>query len=657
MEHSFYPNAVKLMKGQIFSDNVMDLSMCADPRLPVATPMCCPDTNWETAPNWGSIHCNYHGERTTYAGAQAVCAANGMFACQPGIMKEHLGGDCALGCRHYYFRSWAAVGCELKVKIEVESGNIAIVHNPALDLGGQSIVEPMVDIDTFNYFKGLWGESGHPSTMSECLAIPSCVAHSDGFSCICTVDSPTDVTVFGSSNEIATTEDIMAALLTGAVDPATFDAGTYTSLGDCGITGAMIYSKNGGDCSTFDADTIFSLEKKSKQYFLKNIKSTVSITGSSFSFRNPVQFNSLADPAERDMLHETDAVIDSLFYYPSHAPFLAKLMIQRLGVSNPTPAFVERVVNAYSSGSYNGNFGSGQYGDLGAMTAAILLDSESRSTVLDADQTHGQVREPLVKVLSFFRSMGIAFKSPLRIATLLDLEGDIGQGSFESPSVFSFFLPEFTPSTPAVQSAGLVAPETMVLQGDNILTLLDSMYNTVKFGVTDSGICDDQAPSFEGWRSGVGDFGFKLQPPLGDNCADHEGDTSLTPAAISYQPSSTATVDDVLNELSVLLTAGRLSDNNRNIIRSAMNDYFATDVGKATRIAQQLLLSTPEFHATSMPRKQGQLREIGGYSSTPTEPYKALVVRDSPSVYELCFWFETCYVLIILVLIILDRWS
>ena len=39
------------------------------------------------------------------------------------------------------------------------------------------------------------------------------------------------------------------------------------------------------------------------------------------------------------------------------------------------------------------------------MVAAILLDKEARSLVLDADAAHGQLREPLVKLYHFLRSM------------------------------------------------------------------------------------------------------------------------------------------------------------------------------------------------------------------------------------------------------------
>ena len=75
-------------------------------------------------------------------------------------------------------------------------------------------------------------------------------------------------------------------------------------------------------------------------------------------------------------------VIEHFFHHPSHAPFLSLRFLQRFGLSNPSPGLVERVATAYIEGSYNG-IGSGSYGDLSALVAAILLDDESRSTTLE----------------------------------------------------------------------------------------------------------------------------------------------------------------------------------------------------------------------------------------------------------------------------------
>ena len=247
-----------------------------------------------------------------------------------------------------------------------------------------------------------WTAGSKPS-LSDCLAISTCYIHGND-NCVCSADI-TESQIFSSAEEVSSIDQLMSELYAGAVDPATFDAGTYTNLGDCDIPGVTVHSKAGG-CLGLSHDTIFSFELKSRPLFLKNVVSTVSIgsSSSSFSFRNPVHFISLADPEVRDMYHETNFVLESLFYHPTHPPFLAIRMIQRFGISNPSPAFIERVATSYTLGSYdNGRFGSGKYGDLGAMTAAILLDDETRQVVLDADPAHGHLREPLVKLLSFFR--------------------------------------------------------------------------------------------------------------------------------------------------------------------------------------------------------------------------------------------------------------
>jgi uncharacterized protein (DUF1800 family) len=95
------------------------------------------------------------------------------------------------------------------------------------------------------------------------------------------------------------------------------------------------------------------------------------------------------------------------FEHPNSAPFFAKLMIQRLVSSNPSPRYVKAVVEAFRSGTY-GSFGSGAYGDIGATVAAILLDREARSSTLLADPHHGRIREPLLKVLHLMRAQDFA---------------------------------------------------------------------------------------------------------------------------------------------------------------------------------------------------------------------------------------------------------
>lgn len=311
--------------------------------------------------------------------------------------------------------------------------------------------------------------------------------------------------------------------------------------------------------------------------------------------------------------HETEEVIDSLFYHPSHPPFLAMRLAQRFGLSNASPSLIERVATAYESGTYEANgfkFGSDEYGDLGALIAAILLDPESREVVLDTDQAHGQAKAPLDKVISMFRSMGLKFESPLAMPTLIDTFDSIGQGSFETPSVFNFYLVEYG-NPGAIQDAGLMSPETSLYQSYRLLFLLDAMSTTVKFGINDC----PRVPRFEGWR---------VSSPFG--CSTIEGNTDFSPAHFTYWPSSVASVQDILEDLSLLLTSGRITASNKALIASLVQPIFDTgDVPKAIRAAQQYILTTPEAHTTGISRNSENERQITGYESKPRGSYKALV--------------------------------
>ena len=135
-------------------------------------------------------------------------------------------------------------------------------------------------------------------------------------------------------------------------------------------------------------------------------------------------------------------------YHENTAPFLAIRFAQRFGISNPTPRFVEVIATAFRTGRYQDpdtgiSFGSEEYGDLSAMVAAILLDRESRSEILDVDPAHGSVLEPFLKLVRVMRSL--EFK-PSEIHPFVDfnarLPDQIGQSAYALPDVFSFFLPE-----------------------------------------------------------------------------------------------------------------------------------------------------------------------------------------------------------------------
>ena len=238
--------------------------------------------------------------------------------------------------------------------------------------------------------------------------------------------------------------------------------------------------------------------------------------------------------------------------------------------------------------------------------AAILLDTEARSVSLDADPSHGHLREPLVKLISFFRSMEAVYTSPsgwnkYKFSALRS----IGQYPYGSPDVFSFFLPEYAPAG-VIESAGLVAPESMVITGNKVTSLLNGLFSTVKFGLTDC----------------YGGFGDKL---LG--CEMEEGVTNLGAGSLTYSVANDVSLDSALDDLSLMLTAGRLGTKNRGIIRSTIESEFINgDRAKAIRIGQQLIAATPEFHSWGgLHHNTGVARDITGYTTLPKHTYKSVV--------------------------------
>ena len=200
--------------------------------------------------------------------------------------------------------------------------------------------------------------------------------------------------------------------------------------------------------------------------------------------------------------------------------------------------------------------------------------------------------------------MNVTYTSPFGRGKLKNL--GIGQDSYQSPSVFSFFLPEFAPSG-VIDRSKLVAPESQALTGTQVTSLLDGLFTSVKFGLTSC---------YHG-------FGDRF-----DDCPTIDGATHKSDGYLAYSAFDIASVDKVLDELSLLLTAGRLGQTNRGIIKAAIEEEFNSgNKEKAIRVAQQLLFSTPEFHSWgSVHRNSGIKRQIKGYTLPPrSNLYKSVV--------------------------------
>jgi uncharacterized protein (DUF1800 family) len=136
---------------------------------------------------------------------------------------------------------------------------------------------------------------------------------------------------------------------------------------------------------------------------------------------------------------ELDSVLTIIFNHPNLPPFVCQQLIEKLVTSNPSPAYVQRVSQAFTSGKYN-TYGSGKRGDMQATVAAILQDQEARrgDSPTTAVASDGKLREPIVMMASIAR----AFHATTDGTGFTNFGTNMSQGLFNSGSVFNFFPPQ-----------------------------------------------------------------------------------------------------------------------------------------------------------------------------------------------------------------------
>lgn len=170
--------------------------------------------------------------------------------------------------------------------------------------------------------------------------------------------------------------------------------------------------------------------------------------------------------------------LDALFNHPNTGPFFAKQMIQRLVNSNPSPAYVNRVANAFN------NNGSGVRGDLKAVWRAILTDAEART--LPTDTLSGKLREPIIRWSQWARTFTVTSASgKWEIYDTSNGDWGLGQSPLRSPSVFNYFRPGYVPPQTAIATSGDVAPEFQLHNETTTAGYINFLSSTLKDGYSD----------------------------------------------------------------------------------------------------------------------------------------------------------------------------
>ena len=145
--------------------------------------------------------------------------------------------------------------------------------------------------------------------------------------------------------------------------------------------------------------------------------------------------------------------IDNIFCHPNVGPFIGKSLIRFFVTSTPTPAYVSRVTAAF-------NNTGGVRGDMKAVIRAILLDPEATQPSAMAPMTFGKLKEPMLRLSAIFRAFNTRASSGRYQLTygLDQVEYGISQGPLQSPTVFNYFQPEFSPPGP-VSAMNAIGPE------------------------------------------------------------------------------------------------------------------------------------------------------------------------------------------------------
>jgi uncharacterized protein (DUF1501 family) len=266
------------------------------------------------------------------------------------------------------------------------------------------------------------------------------------------------------------------------------------------------------------------------------------------------------------------------------------------------------VAAAFRTGRYDG-IGSGRNGCLLATVAAVLLDREAREAAVEADPGAGQLREPLLKVLHALRALQFA-PSPGRELEWVDLGNAVGQNPHNAPSVFSFFKPEFSPP-----GLALAAPEAEILTPPLIVRQLNALMSLGKYSaLTDCGgglvVGRNRTRSCSRMLSGAEDA------------------AGSAAGVLTYRPAAGASPAAVVDELALLLTAGKLAPATRAILE---REFVAAGNGsKGLQAVQQLLFTTPEFHAAGLQgaspdAAQSGPRKVPKRLDNSARPYKAIV--------------------------------
>jgi uncharacterized protein (DUF1800 family) len=267
-------------------------------------------------------------------------------------------------------------------------------------------------------------------------------------------------------------------------------------------------------------------------------------------------------PAGQTGMQDVEDAVNHLFNHPNVGPFIAKRLIQRLVKSNPSPQYISRVAAAF-------NNTNGIRGDMKGIIKAILLDEEARSCSWINNPNQGKLREPMLRYFNVTRQIDLDKPSGLDWNLGYYFYVQTGQAPLGSPSVFNFFLPDFKPNG-SISEANLVAPEFQIHNSVTSIAYLNEVdlwtYPNWDY------------PVYNTWDLGI-------------------EDAKLNFDALKYMAKDS---EVLINYLDKLFTHGLLSDETRQVIKTAIDPITGSDpeidyMFYRVKMALYLVLISPDY--------------------------------------------------------------
>ncbi len=194
---------------------------------------------------------------------------------------------------------------------------------------------------------------------------------------------------------------------------------------------------------------------------------------------------------------DLDVAMNALATHPNTAPFISRLLIQRLVTSNPTRGYVYRVARAFLATE----------GNLGAVVKQILLDREARDLAFADRVDAGKQKEPIIRYLALCRALHVESRLPLSallehgysksefakfpkgtsLYRMGNTDSRLSQTPLSAPTVFNWFLPDFTVAG-SLAAAGLVAPEFQVTTESQVINAVNAQFTLLYNGNGQGGL-------------------------------------------------------------------------------------------------------------------------------------------------------------------------